>query len=483
MNPPTVARNFVNNTMLLQLLGGVPFHRQPSLFLEAFREAYKGKRGREFTNSAISKNYGLPEKFTAYELAKARGIAASTMIASEINQMEQMLIDVERDGILSFTTHFQRLWKSAADWAGDKYQMLEVIGKTVYITDALEHQRVQLEEVRQQHLGIDGTPDITLEDAAVLRANEVLFDYSEVSPLVRGMRSSFFGAPFITYQTKVIPQLIKTAAHYPWRFLPYVMLFAGAQAAFGSMPFEDDDWDKLMRLAPEWLRNNGHGMLMPWKDSNGNWQVADLSYYFPWAGMVDLGGNIYRGELKQGAQEFGLIAPGWQLAVAILQNKDTWRGAQIVDPSGTASDKAMDMFNWMWGMSMPSIVTRSGLLNMPSVLESVVRLDPAELEGKIIDAGFNRTNRYGDPKRDITAALLSAIGLGVYPISPDARTRQLQRYQSEIQGYQRSITSARRDTTLSDKQEQRKINTLRERIDEARRKRSEFARGTTGISP
>ena len=55
MNPPTVARNFVNNTMLLQLLGGVPFHRQPSLFLEAFREAYKGKRGREFTNSAISK--------------------------------------------------------------------------------------------------------------------------------------------------------------------------------------------------------------------------------------------------------------------------------------------------------------------------------------------------------------------------------------------------------------------------------------------
>jgi hypothetical protein len=186
-------------------------------------------------------------------------------------------------------------------------------------------------------------------------------------------------------------------------------------------------------------------------------------------------------ELKQGAQEFGLIAPGWQLAVALMQNKDTWRGAQIVDPNGTAADKAMDTFNWMWGMTMPSIITRSGLINMPSVLEAVVRLDPGELEGKLADASLGRIGRYGDPKRDIWSSIVSAAGLGIYPIAPDAKRRELRRYESKINRFQRDITRARNDKSLSDKQEARKINFLRDKVDEARRKRKEFSAGRIGV--
>ena len=482
MNPPTVSRNFVNNTMLLNLFGKVPFHRQPALFKENIREIWKGvKAGKTFKNSDVANNFGLKKEFTAAELAEHYGLKASTMIASELREFEDILLMVERDGILSFTMNAQKYWRKAAKWSGNMYQNLEVLGKSVYISDALTHQREHLEEVRQQNLGPDGKPSITIEQAAIIRANEVLFDYSEVSPTVRGLRSSFFGAPFITYQTKVIPQLLKTALNEPWRFLPYIMLFAGAQAAFGSMPFMDDDWDEFMRLAPEWIRQSGHGMLMPWKDANGNLQVADLSYYFPWSGIWELQSNIRRLELKQGAQEFGLIAPGWQLAVALMQNKDTWRGAQIVDPNGTAVDKAMDTFNWMWGMSMPSIITRSGLVNMPSVLEAVVRLDPGELEGKLADSALGRTGRYGDPKRDIWAAIASAAGLGIYPIAPDARRRELRRYESKITRFQRDITRARTDKSLSDKQEARKINVLRDKIDEARSKRRDFSAGRIGV--
>ena len=481
MNPPTVSRNFVNNTMLLNLFGKVPFHRQPGLFKENIREIWKGERGKIFKNSDVANNYELGKEYTAYELAQHYGLKASTMIASEIREFEDILLSVERDGILSFTMNAQKYWKKAANWSGNMYQNLEVLGKSVYIADALTHQRAHLEEVRQESAGPDGKPTITIEQAAILRANEVLFDYSEVSPTVRGLRSSFFGAPFITYQTKVIPQLLKTALNEPWRFLPYVMMFAGAQAAFGSMPFMDDDWDEFMRLAPEWIRQSGHGMLMPWKDANGNLQVADLSYYFPWSGIWELQGNIRRLELKQGAQEFGLIAPGWQLAVALMQNKDTWRGAQIVDPNGTAADKAMDTFNWMWGMTMPSIITRSGLINMPSVLEAVVRLDPGELEGKLADASLGRIGRYGDPKRDTFAAMASVVGLGIYPIAPDAKRRELRRYESKINRFQRDITRARNDKSLSDKQEARKINFLRDKVDEARRKRKEFSAGRIGV--
>jgi hypothetical protein len=481
MNPPTVSRNFVNNGMLLNLFGRVPFHRMPKWFKENIREIWKGEKGTTFNNSDVANNYGLKKEFTAYELAEHYGLKASTMIASELREFEDIILSVERDGILSFTMNAQKYWKKASKWSGNMYQNLEVLGKSVYIADALTHQRAHLEEVRQESAGPDGKPTITIEQAAIQRANEVLFDYSEVSPLVRGLRSSFFGAPFITYQTKVIPQLIKTALNEPWRFLPYVMMFAGAQAAFGSMPFMDDDWDEFMRLAPEWIRQSGHGMLMPWKDANGNLQVADLSYYFPWSGIWELQGNIRRLELKQGAQEFGLIAPGWQLAVALMQNKDTWRGAQIVDPNGTAADKAMDTFNWMWGMTMPSIITRSGLVNMPSVLEAVVRLDPGELEGKLADAAMGKVGRYGDPKRDIWSSIASAAGLGIYPIAPDAKRRELRRYESKINRFQRDITRARNDKSLSDKQEARKINFLRDKVDEARRKRKEFSAGRIGV--
>jgi len=405
------------------------------------------------------------------------------MISAEIRKMESFLIDIERDGILSWTTNFQKYWSKASEVAGGIYQNLEIIGKVAYINHALQHQREHLEKVRNEpkNLAPDGVPNVAIEDVAVQEANRVLFDYSEVSPFVRGMRSSFFGAPFITYQVKVLPQLLKVAVEHPYRFLPYVALFAGAQAAFGSMPFLDDDWDKIMRLMPEWIRDQGHAMIMPYKDEHGRLQVADLSYYFPWAGITNFGGAMLRGELKEAVQEFGLIAPAWQVAIALAENKDTWSGRMIVDPNGTASDKAMDMFNYAWYMSMPSIITRSGIVNMPSLLEAAARMDPSELEGKIFDATMDRTGRYGDPKRDLSSALLSIVGFNTYPIAPNARGRQLRRYKSEIEGYRRSITRATDDKSLSKSQEKRRINSLKDKIDEARKKRKEFAQDTAGV--
>jgi hypothetical protein len=479
MNPPSVARNGVANMIALDVFGDVRLWKQPALLKEAFRESIKGERGTVFKDSVTG------ESFTAYELAKKQGITASTMVSAEIRKMEAFLTDVEKDGILySWTANFQKYWGKASDTAGFIYSQLEIIGKVAYINHALQHQRDHLtkEMNKPKNLGPDGKPNVTIEDVAVQRANEVLFDYSEVHPFVRGMRSSFFGAPFITYQVKVIPQLLKVAATSPQRFLPYVALFAGAQAAFGSNPFEDDDWDKLIKVMPEWIRDSGHGMIMPYKDEHGRWQAADLSYYFPWGAPVALFHSARKGEVKEAVKEFGLIAPGWQIAVALLENKDTWGGHAIVDPNGTASDKVMDMFNYAWSMSMPSIIGRRGLVNMPSLLEAAARMDASELEGKIFDATMDRTGRYGDPKRDLTSALLSIVGFNTYPIAPDARGRQLRRYKSEIDSYRRSIQKAKDDKSLSKSQEKRRINALKDKIDEARRKRKEFAQETTGIT-
>jgi hypothetical protein len=73
------------------------------------------------------------------------------------------------------------------------------------------------------------------------------------------------------------------------------------------------------------------------------------------------------------------------------------------------------------------------------------------------------------------------VGFNTYPIAPNARGRQLRRYKSEIEGYRRSITRATDDKSLSKSQEKRRINSLKDKIDEARKKRKEFAQDTAGV--
>jgi len=474
LNPPSVARNMVTNSVNMHLLGGIPFTAQPSLLRSAFRAEYKD----------IDDGPKLGEnKLTAHQIANKYGISGTTVVSAEMRQLEDVFRGAEKQGIFSLTHKFGVAARKIGKTGAEIYQMLEVMGKTAVIQYNLEHKTHILEEIRNlpENLGPDGKPAITLEYAAVLEANRVLFDYSEVSPIVRGLRSSFFGAPFITFQVKVLPELIKVAAKYPWRFWPYVALFAGAQALFGSNPLEDDEWDKVIRLAPEWIRERGSGFIMPYRDEHGRLQVADLSYFFPWSGITQTVGGLVKGEWGQAAREAGLVAPGWQLANALLSNKDTFTGREIINENDSSFDKAYDTLSYAWQMSMPNVLTRRGFVNMPSLLKAVARMDPDELEGKIFDATFSRENRYGEPKRDVLAAVLSLAGLNLTPIPPGARGIQRKRYLAKERQLKADITSIRDDRSLTKKQRDRQINHLRRKIDEAREERREFSKETAGV--
>jgi hypothetical protein len=109
------------------------------------------------------------------------------------------------------------------------------------------------------------------------------------------------------------------------------------------------------------------------------------------------------------------------------------------------------------------------------------RLDPKEIEGKLFDFALGRTNRYGDTKVSFGKLLGSSIGLNPYAISPDARSAQNRRYNSEIRGFKADITSTRKNRSLAPDQKKRKVNELKRRIDEAREEKAEFNRKTSGI--
>jgi hypothetical protein len=479
LNPPSAARNMVTNTVNLQLLGGMPFSAQPSRLRAAFLAEYRGiDDGPKFGNLGPD-GKGL----TAHQIANKYGISGTTLVSAELRQLEEVFRRAEKEGVFSLTHKFGEWARKVGKTGAEIYQMLEVMGKTALIQYNLEHKQHILEEIRNlpENLGPDGKPVITLEYAAVLEANRVLFDYSEVSPIVRGLRSSFFGAPFITFQVKVLPELLKVVARYPWRFWPYVSLYAGAQALFGSNPFEDDEWEKVIRLAPEWIRERGSGFIMPFRDEHGRLQVADLSYFFPWSGITQTVGGLVKGEGGQAAREAGLVAPGWQVANALLSNKDTFTGREIIDENDSAFDRGYATLSYAWQMSMPNVLTRRGFINMPSLVKAVARMDSSELEGKIFDATMGRTNRYGEPKRDVTAAALSLVGLNLTPIPPGARGVQIKRHIAQERRLKAEITSVRDDRSLSKKQRDRQVNHLRRKVDEAREERRKFSEETAGV--
>jgi len=315
----------------------------------------------------------------------------------------------------------------------------------------------------------------------VQEANLALFDYSEVSPTVKALRSSFFGAPFLTFQTKVAPLLLRTARRHPMRFLPYVMMAASMQAVFGGLPFVDDDWDKIKKLLPEWARDRGHMFLLPWKNMDGNVQAIDVSYFFPWTAFIEVGRAVFQGRFKEAAFEGGIIGPGWQLAAAVTTGKDAWSGRDIINENDSKADKMFDILSYGAQMSMPPFLTRRGILSMDSLLEAAVRLDHREIEGKMADAMMGKVNRYGEPKRDYIQAMLSLVGLNSYNINPNARSVEVKRFIGDQRRLKREMSGIKKDRSLSTKQKKRQVNNLRERIDRKREDRRRYQRETAGI--
>ncbi len=173
LNPPTIARNTFSNAILIHL-SGVPFHRVLPRMIEAAREivAY---RNNDFENS---KHFA--------EMLK-RGVQQSSFTDQELMQMsDDMLeflksVDAKDIGLLGWLK--LNTWTRLANKASNIYQGIEVVGKTAIAIDVMERQ--------------GGSAD-----DAFLKAQEYLFDYSDVPQVVRGLRQSPLGIHSLRSSTK-----------------------------------------------------------------------------------------------------------------------------------------------------------------------------------------------------------------------------------------------------------------------------------------
>ena len=164
-------------------------------------------------------------------------------------------------------------------------------------------------------------------------AERATFDYSQVTPFIRKLRTNVFGFPFITFSYKAAPQVVKTALMHPGR-ISYIGKIKNAiesQAGISELTRE-------RATEPSWVRD-GFYIKMPMKDKYNRSVYFDMSYIVPF-------GDLITGEvLKRPPAFFGLVKE-------ISMNRDFY-GDKIWKESDPQHKQFGDLFRHLTKTAMP----------------------------------------------------------------------------------------------------------------------------------
>ena len=267
LNPPSQARNFTSNVILLNL-SGVPLRKIPTRLSQALNDMRK--------NGPYT------------EIAKKYGILDSTFSRQEMIDINKAYLKAKAKETGNIIDRIKYMGGAVSEIGTNAYQKMEIIGKTAKIIDEMSK-------------GVD-------EATAALRAQETLFDYSLVPPSVRYLRNAPVGIPFLTYYYKVLPNLLETAIRYPERYVPYMAIPYGMHELVKQYQgITSEDIKTIKQSMPEWIRDNGNALILPIKDENDKWQVLDFSYFLPYAMFTGMAKDVKELELQEALSKSGVF--------------------------------------------------------------------------------------------------------------------------------------------------------------------------------
>ncbi len=128
------------------------------------------------------------------------------------------------------------------------------------------------------------------KDEAVRLAYAGTFNYSDVTPFVRRMRSAMWGVPFATFALKAVPQTIETIAKNPARISVFGKIRNDLFKAAGVEGQEE------LEAMPDYMQD-GFYLKLPFKDKAGNSAYFDLSHIIPFGALMD--GSFFRDPISQ----------------------------------------------------------------------------------------------------------------------------------------------------------------------------------------
>jgi hypothetical protein len=185
-------------------------------------------------------------------------------------------------------------------------------------------------------------------------AESATFNYSQVTPFVRQLRTSIWGYPFITFAIKSAPIAVETAFKHPGRI-----------SALGKIKTAIENQSDIQETTrerasePQWIKD-GFYIKLPIKDKYGRSAYFDLTYIVPF-------GDLASGQFleRQVSRETGLPesipsatmskSPLFGLVKELSRNQDFY-GDKIWRESDTTEQQLGDIFRHLTKTMAPPLV-------------------------------------------------------------------------------------------------------------------------------
>jgi len=361
LSPATHIRNVLSNmTLNWWKLGMVP---NPAAFVKAWGE--------------ISSDAPIVQR------ARKAGLGASTFASQEL---KGLLDDPQMLGISDKVGSKWTRWKKTI---GDVYQKEEEVAKLM----AFKH----------------GIKKGLTDEQAWKAAEEATFNYAQVTPFIKNLRTSLYGAPFITFAVKALPAAIETAGRSPGR----IAFFQKLRNAIEEQSPDIKETEEEKAAMPDWMKE-GFFIKWPWgKDEHGRTPYIDLTYIIPFSSLITQGADVVRsvsGEKGTGRSETlgqaGLSeTPFLNIIKEIGSNKD-FAGNKIVKETDPIEQQVIDL-------SMYFAKTFA-----PPPIAAQIPVGYNQTSGERVDAGLYKSWMLGDEPKQAETLAQELASYGALKIRP-----------------------------------------------------------------
>jgi hypothetical protein len=300
-----------------------------------------------------------------------------------------------------------------------------------------------------------------------------------VSPSVRFLRSVPFGAPFITFQVKVLPQLLKNFRKHPLSFAPYVALpYIMAGLFAGANDVDEEDVKKLRQHMGEWARDRSGIHFLPSKDENGKWVAIDIGYMLPWTAWYETAMDMYKMEFGDAWQGAGFFTGPVDILKGIESNVDPFTQQPIWNDLDPPQQRYEDIMIFMASYMVPPFMNprgRAGGVTTGGGPAVKLLMAAGLKDGNIGEDGL--------PKYTIPSSIMAMFGLNTYTLDPSTQLgRNLKWMTTDLNKTKSRMLQLIQDPGISDDKRQQLIDEYVAHIQNKMMEVQEYVESVEGMS-
>lgn len=470
LSPVVHSNNVFTSHVMLYLLSGISpgEWRRGGIYREMLRD---------FRRKGPRYQFWLEHGLFGHDFLTAEGRPGSRM--RELRNMFPQYYRMGEEQAGDDETAYAQLWSGALKLSG---RLWEKGGGKKYVeamTDVYRAEDAFFKMVAAEHAyryGINPKKSATgkilnprpvsVQDA-IDRANESIFDYTDMPGWAEGVRD--FVIPFFSYTLKASHALAVTAAEHPERIAKVSALIWSASllsaAAQGDLP----DLEKEEEVLPAWMKGLPTAFLTPrhvrlGRSGETSWYM-DLSRRLPLGDVFDTAGLGF-------AWWPAALTPNNPLLgafVAMFYNKDGFTGRAIYNDTDTVEERSIERAAWLYRHLMPNTPILPGSYAFLKMAEAYAQSTGTEVDIPglhVTGQGFR-----GEDRKGLLLATADVLGgfkiRGIVP-KQEAQSRRRE-FRREIRGLKKDIGNIRRNQSLPKAEKEKAIQRKRATIDEIRR--------------